>query len=301
MPPKCLRIGLLGHGAIGSAVARALMESTHGLVSPTRIRLVAVLVRTARDPPPELDSAGAGAGESAAAAAPRRVLFTADPALFHATDFDVCVEAAGQGAVREHAARVLQQGRDFLCTSIGALTDDALLAELTRSASSAGGGQLQLASGAMPALDWMSASSGEPGSQVTAVQTKPPESWIGARFRPGTAELLPDVVDFARLTAPTVFFEGPAREAARQYPKNSNVLAMLALSTAGLDAVRVRLVADPVDRTMRQEIVYEGSAGKLRVDVTGKKSATNPRTSQVVPLAVIKALRNASSPVAFGV
>jgi predicted dinucleotide-utilizing enzyme len=37
----------------------------------------------------------------------------------------VCVEAAGQQAVRDHAERVLRSGCNFLCTSIGVLTDDA--------------------------------------------------------------------------------------------------------------------------------------------------------------------------------
>ena len=106
---------------------------------------------------------------------------------------------------------------------------------------------------------------------------------------------------FSELTAPAVLFEGSAREAASFYPKNSNILAMLALSTAGLDATQVKLVADPVDTSMRQTIEYEGTAGKIILNVQGKQSPTNPRTSQVVPLSVIKALRNATSVVSIGV
>ena len=102
MSSRCLRVGILGHGAIGSVVARAIVASSHGLVSPARVRLVAVLVQRPRDAPEEL----AGSG----------VLFTADASKFHAAEWDVCVEAAGQGAVREHAVRVLDRGRDFLCT-----------------------------------------------------------------------------------------------------------------------------------------------------------------------------------------
>ena len=139
-------------------------------------------------------------------------MLTADASKFHAAEWDVCVEAAGQGAVREHAVRVLDRGRDFLCTSIGALTDDALLARLTASAT-ANGSQLQLASGAMP------------GSLVTAIQTKPPESWIGARFQPGTTEQLPDVVTLQPDVATVFSKDLPERQPAL---KNSSVLAMLA-------------------------------------------------------------------------
>ena len=42
-----LRVGLIGHGAIGSEVASALMNSTHGLDNK-RIKLVAVLTNTER-------------------------------------------------------------------------------------------------------------------------------------------------------------------------------------------------------------------------------------------------------------
>lgn len=280
-----LRVGLIGHGAIGKVVADALLGSTHGL-SKGRIELVAVLVRKPRE------NASTVVGDN-------DILLTTDPAAFFGVPFDVCVECAGQTAVRSHAVPCLSSGRHFLCTSIGALTDDKLLHNVQQAAIQ-GKSQFQLASGAMPAIDWMSASALEPNSFVTAVQTKPPESWKGARFKPGTIEPLPDVIEFSKLTAPTVFFEGTARDAASFYPKNSNVLAMLALSTAGLDNTIVKLVADPVDTSMRQIIEYEGSAGKITVNVCGKKSQTNPRTSQVVPLSVIKSLRNMSAPIAIG-
>ena len=275
---------MIGHGAIGAAVAKAIVGSTHGLRAD-RIELVAVLVSRPR----------------AVADDAEPFVLTHEAETFFASNFDVCVEVAGQAAVRAHASRVLRSGKPFLCTSIGALTDDGLRAELTRAALE-GGTQLQLASGAMAGLDWMGSSAGATaGQRVTATQTKPPEAWIGARYEPGTTKQLDDVVDFAALEDATVFFSGTARDAAASYPKNSNILAMLALTTAGLDETRVQLVADPIDRSMRSRVSYEGSAGLVEVRVAGKKSATNPRTSQVVPLSVIKALRNMTSPVAFGV
>lgn len=97
----------------------------------------------------------------------------------------------------------------------------------------------------------------------------------------------------------TVIFTGTAREAATSYPKNSNVCAMLALATAGLDDTRVTLVADPVQFGTR--IKYHGVAGSLTVEIEGKASPSNPRTTAVVPLAVIKALKNLSSSVVIGV
>jgi aspartate dehydrogenase len=286
-----LRIGLIGHGAIGKMVAEAILSSTHGLVA-SRITLVAVLVSTKRT---ETTIGCFNSLLNTNVECP----ITHDPSAFFQTDFDVCIECAGQSAVREHAVSCLQSGRKFLCTSIGALTDDSLF-EACRQAAVEGNSTFALASGAMPAVDWMSSSALEPGSVVTATQTKPPNSWIGARYEPGTTTSLPDVINFAALSEKTTFFTGTAREAASFYPKNSNVLAMLALSTAGLDKTQVELVADPINTSMRQTIRYEGSAGAVTTNVVGRQCPSNPRTSQVVPLSVIKALRNMSSPVAIG-
>ena len=66
------------------------------------------------------------------------MVFTTDPDAFFAADWDVCVEAAGQPAVIAYAARCLGNGRDFLATSIGALTDDELYAALVATAEEAG-------------------------------------------------------------------------------------------------------------------------------------------------------------------
>ena len=289
-----MRIGLLGFGAIGSVVARALVERTHGLARSAAV-LDAVLVRTARDARPPLL---AGHDDEA-------ILFTTDADAFFARPFDVLVECAGQQSVRAFGERALQT-RSLLVTSIGVFTDDAFYQKLGDVAAAANT-KLYLASGAMPALDWAGASAlqqfvaGAAADTVTVVQTKPPASWAGARFDPATGAQLPDEHDYAALQAPVDVFAGTARDAAACFPKNSNVCAMLALTTAGLDDTRVRLVADPTSAKMRLRVEYAGAAGALSVEVEGKKSPANPRTSMVVPLSVVKAIRNLSSPVVLGV
>ena len=259
----------------------AVSNATHGLRAD-RVVLVAVLVRRPREEQKN------------------SFVVTNDPDVFFGHDFDVVVEAAGQECMRNYGVRILKTGTDLLCTSMGALADDALRDSLEEAAVE-GGARLLLASGAMPALDWMhsSASDTSTASRVVATQSKPPESWIGAKFEPGTSRQMEDAIDFSSVEAPTLFFEGTAREAGLYYPKNSNILAMLSMSTAGLDDTEVRLVADPKGISLTLE--YEGSAGSIKVDVVGKKSRSNPRTSQVVPLSVIKALKNLSNPVVYGV
>lgn len=263
------RIGLIGYGAIGRVVADAIIDGRAGATT-----LVAVLCREPAKHPP---IAG--------------VRFTADRDAFFAANAELVVEAAGQDALRAFAAPVLAAGRSLLVTSIGAFADDAFF-EATRDLAERGGGRLLLASGALPAVDWMASAAlaGECTASIT--QAKPVASWRGT-----PAEAL---VALERLREATCFFEGTAREAGQRFPKSSNITAMLALVTAGLDRTKVRLVADPTRSEMHTHIEFASAAGRLAVDWHGVPSLLNPRTSADVPLNIVKALANLTSTVGYG-
>jgi aspartate dehydrogenase len=142
MPPpaKPLRIGLLGCGAINSNVASVINSGGAGPAS-----VGAVLVRRERSEE-EL--------QTIAPSSPDCV--TTDEDAFYAADWTLCIEAAGQPAVVAHGKRCLELGRDFMVTSIGALTDAALYDEL-QAVAEANGSRLILCTGSMPAVDWMGA------------------------------------------------------------------------------------------------------------------------------------------------
>ncbi len=76
---------------------------------------------------------------------------------------------------------------------------------------------------------------------------------------------------------------------------------MLALSTIGLDETRVKLVADPNSDQMHTEISISSSVGNMKLDWYGAPSKLNASTSADVPFAVVKALRNLSSTVFYGI
>ena len=280
---KPLGVAILGYGAIGSHVAGAIAAGEAGC---TELR--AVLVKSERAARP----AGLPAG----------CYFGTDAAAFFAAEWELCVEAAGQPAVRSYGARVLGGGgnggggnaRSLLLTSIGALTDDALRAQLEALSRAAPRRvQLLLCTGSLPAVDWLGAASLAPIATARITQSKPPAAWKGT---PAEERL-----DLDGLSEPTVVFEGPAREAAALYPKNANVSAMFALTTAGLDATQVRLMAVPGAAGNKTQIEFEGEAGVAKIEVLGAPSPTNPKTSYAVPLSVVKALRNLTSEVFQGV
>lgn len=269
--PK-LRIGLVGLGAIGGYVAEALCK---GDVLPNA-ELGAVLVQRPRTERP--DCCGSEA------------LVTHEVEAFFAAEWSLCVEAAGQPWLREHGRRVLGMGRSLLLTSVGVLTDDVLHQELADLAARSHS-QLLIAAGAMPALDWMSSAALEHVEEATLEQRKRPEGWLGT---PAEAK-----VDLLALTEPTTVFEGVAREAASLFPKNANISAALALGTVGLDRLQVRLVADPTVSGPTSRIMLRGAAGEISIQVSG--AALSQRTSRIVPLSVVKALRNLSASEVIGV
>ena len=270
-----LAVGLIGYGAIGRAVAEAIEGGSAGNVMLNAI-LCRDLHKHRKDNP---------------SSAYVNLTFTDDPENFFGVPFDLAVEAAGQDALRQYGGRVLESGRHLLVTGIGALTDDACLGRLVESAAKSGA-RIFLISGALPAVDWMAAAALSGTCSAAITQGKPVASWRGTPAA--------EMIDLDGLNQPACFFEGTAREAASRFPKSSNITAMLGLATAGLDNTKVKLVADPTRSEMHTIIDFKSRVGNLRVEWNGVPSETNPKTSADVPFTVIKALRNLTGVVCYG-
>ena len=269
-----LTVGLIGHGAIGRVVAEALLCGAAGSAV-----LTAVLCQDV------------SRHSGAAAYDEHGVLFTDDPAVFFACAPAVVVEAAGQAALHDYATRALRRGTELLVSSIGAFADEAYFNEVLEHAEHCEA-RIGLVSGALPAVDWLSAANLRGAKRVAIVQSKPVESWRGTRAE--------ELIDLDVLSEPSCFFEGNAREAATQFPNSSNITAMLALCTVGMDDTLVKLMADPIEERMATHIEYEGEAGSLCIEWRGVPSVLNPRTSADVPLTIVRMLRDRASTISYG-
>ena len=139
----------------------------------------------------------------------------------------------------------------------------------------------------------MSAASFSKVNHISIIQTKPVESWTNT-----AAEKF---IDLCEIKTPTCFFEGTAREAANIFPKSSNITAMLALATIGMDNIKVKLIADPINPIMNTSIHFDSAVGELEINLKGVPSIENPSTSAEVPLSMIKTIRNISSTISYGV
>jgi aspartate dehydrogenase len=261
-------VALLGWGAIGRAVGAALAD---GDVAGARLVAVADRRGAADCPAPLVDPERLGDGA------------------------DVVVEAAGQEALTAHGERYLRSGCRLLVVSVGALVDRDLFERLQ----GAGADRLYLTTGAIGGLDLLRAARrAGPIDELTLTTTKRPSSlvqdWMDddllARLRAASGTGRPPPADGASPSAEIVVFDGPAAEAVRRFPQSVNVAATLALTSGSWDLVRVRVVADPTIGHNRHEIAIAGAAGRYRFTIENHPSPDNPKTSGIVPHAVLQGL-----------
>lgn len=195
---------------------------------------------------------------------------------------DLVIEVAGQAGVREHAEAVLAQGWDMALISVGALAD-AELAQRLEAAAQRGGGTLTILAGAVAGMDGLAAAKEGGLARVVYHGCKSPNSWRGSH-----AETL---IDLDQVAEKTVFFQGSAREAATLFPANANVAATIALAGLGLDQTQVVLTVDPHSHKNQHRIEAAGAFGQLNIELAGVPLPSNPKTSTLAALSVVRACR----------
>ncbi|HUS99974.1 MAG TPA: aspartate dehydrogenase [Candidatus Thermoplasmatota archaeon] len=192
-------------------------------------------------------------------------------------DVDVVFEAASQQAVSQYAEIILEAGKDLIIMSIGSLFNDTLRKKLENIAREHHR-KIYLPSGAVCGIDGVLAANMEKLDSVTLVTTKPPAS-LGKTVEQRT-----------------VVFEGTARDAVKQFPKNINVAACLSLAGVGFDDTKVKIVADPVETRISHKILAHGRFGRLRAEVENMPNPNNPQSSYMASLSAIATLRRVLDP-----
>ena len=117
------------------------------------------------------------------------------------------------------------------------------------------------------------------------------DRWRTSVLRPPTPAYQGDGVTDALATPEILLFEGTAREAALLFPQNLNVALTIALAVGGIDALKVRVVADPNVKRNSHEIEIESAAGRASFFFENTPSATNPKTSAVTALSIVQAVK----------
>lgn len=254
-PARPLRVAVLGQGAIGEPVTRALRDgNVDGAV------LAAVI-----DLPGIVDPDGRPVGHDSLPDA-----------------VDLVVEAAGQGALAQFGPGLIAAGVDMLVLSIGALADEDLHARLSR-----GPGRLYLSTGAIGGLDLLRAVA-DAGTleSVTITTTKKPRTLVQDWMDDDQRTALLDA------TAPLVVLRGSPQRIATAFPKSANVAMSVATASGAADRVEAVVVADPDCTLTTHEIAVTSGTGNYSFRIANHPSPDNPATSGLVPFSVLRALRD---------
>jgi aspartate dehydrogenase len=263
------RIGLLGCGAIGTQIALAIdsgkIPGTLTHVYDTKRSQADNLVSKLQQKPEVV----------------------ANSHLLSSNPLDLVVEAASQDAVRNDAVSILQNKKDLMIMSAGALLDESVF-EVISDACKDFGKTVYLPSGAIAGLDALKAVKDDLES-VMLVTTKNPASLIGAPFFDNSD------INLDKISEPTILFEGVAKDAVSLFPKNVNVAALLSLVGLGSKNTNVRVIADPNTSKNTHQINAQGKFGKISLTVENIPDDTNPKTSRLATLSAIELLRQICS------
>jgi len=190
---------------------------------------------------------------------PVKIVASIDELL--ASNPKVVVEAASQQAVKEYFDLIHAANVDFIVMSTGALLNTKLEGSKVHFSSGAIGGLDALSSVALAGID-----------EVTLTSRKNPK----ALCKTNTEE--------------AVIYEGNAEEAAKQFPREMNVAATLAL-TVKPAKVKVKVVSDPAVKRNTHEIRVRWRFGEMNMQFANDPHPDNPHTSALAAWSAIKLLK----------
>lgn len=101
-------------------------------------------------------------------------------------------------------------------------------------------------------------------------------------------------------SAPTLLYEGPARDCVKKFPQSINIAAALSLAGIGFEKTKIRILADPGITHNTHEIQYRGEAGRLTMKFENVPVPANPKTTYLACLSILAALKNIRSPYRVG-
>ena len=201
---------------------------------------------------------------------------------FIQSNIDIVVECSNIETAKTYSREVVKH-KALMIISIGAFADVSFANELEQ-ATKESGRRIYLPSGAIGGLDVLKAATIDGSLDSVTLTTRKPAHSL-------TAE---------PITAEQILFEGPARVAIEQFPKNANVAIVLSLAGIGVERTHVRIIADPHVTQNIHRIEASGAFGEMELTIKNNPSPDNPKTSHITGSSILAALANLKSVVSIG-
>ena len=272
--PRPLKIGIVGCGAIGSSLARAIKREFSGLAA-----LVAVY-DIEREKALNL-SFKIERNNSLAASSLECLIRKSE----------LVIEASSARASFDIARKSLSRGRDIMIMSVGGVVADfKRLCSLARSRRA----RIYIPSGAVSGIDALKASRLGKIKSVTLTTIKNPASFQGVSY------IRERGIDLEKIRQERVIFRGNARDAIRHFPQNINVAGLLSLSGIGLKKTKVCIIASSRARRNIHEIRVVSDAGSIFTRTENLIHPDNPKTSFLAYLSAVANLKQILEPMKIG-
>lgn len=266
------KIGIVGCGAIGSEIAKAILQDFASVARLSALYDIDHL--KARGLSKKL-------GKSNLAAPDLKALIAKS---------DLVVECASAQASAQIARQAIESGRDCMLMSVGGLLEGDKILKLAQRA----GVRLYIPSGAICGIDGLKAHSLAGLKKVSLTTRKPAIALKNAPY------VIDNKIDLSRIKKETLLFSGKAKDAVKAFPQNINVAAVLSLAGIGKNKTMVRIIASPDADINSHEIEIESKAGKAFIRCENIPCPNNPKTSYLAVLSAISALKQIFESVRIG-
>jgi len=268
---KKLKIGIIGCGTIGSAIAGACLESLKG-----KIELAAVY---------DIDAQKA---DEIARLADGDIKKVSMDAVFDKAD--LVIESASSSVSPDVVKKALERSKDVMVMSVGGIVGSETLLEEARKKNV----KIYFPSGAICGIDGLKAAGILRIKSVTLTTRKPPKGLEGAPF------IRVNGIDLSSIKSEKILFEGDAREAIKGFPRNVNVSSVLSLAGIGAKKTVVRVIVSPEYTTNTHEVEITGDFGRITTKTENVPSRKNPKTSELAVLSAIATLKGIIDSVRIG-
>ena len=197
---------------------------------------------------------------------------------------DVVVECAPAEYLGDIVTPFLKKQKKAIVLSVGAILFRQDLLDVAKQT----GGVIMVPTGALIGLDAMLGAAEGKIHSVRMVTRKPPKGLEGA------PHLIENNISVQGLTEPLKVFTGNAKEAAKGFPANLNVVVALALAGNGPENTLLEIWADPTVVRNTHTITVDSDSAKFSMTMENIPSE-NPKTGRIVAQSVVAMLRKMTS------
>lgn len=202
---------------------------------------------------------------------------------------DIVVECAPAEFLGDIISPFLKKQKKAIVLSVGAILFRPDLVELAKQS----GGVIMVPTGALIGLDAVVAAAEGQIYSARMVTRKPPNGLVGAPY------LIEHGISLEGLKEPLKVFTGNAKDAAKGFPANLNVVVALALAGLGPDKTFLEIWADPTVVHNTHTIFVESDSAKFTMTMQNIPSE-NPRTGRITSQSVVAMLRKMTSHFSIG-